>query len=68
MLTDDRVGTEKWYKLTCMKLKNMSKMAEERIKEGKNGGKGFEFEKLTHNYWRKYIREETLKAGGPQQQ
>lgn len=39
-----------------------------KIKEGKEGGggggKGLQLEKLTHGFWRQYIRSEVLRAGG----
>lgn len=56
---------ERWGSLTCERLAEMADIVQEKIKERKAGkGKGLEFEKLTHNFWRNYIRRETLKAGG----
>lgn len=57
-----------WGSLTCGRLLEMAKTVQAKIKEGKlnggRGGGGLQFEKLTHGFWRQYIRREVLRAGG----
>ena len=57
---------EPWGSLTCGRLLEMAETVQAKIKEGKrNGGRGgLQFEKLTHGFWRQYIRREVLRAGG----
>lgn len=42
----------------------MAETVQAKIKEGKEGGGGLQFEKLTHGFWRRYIRREVSRAGG----
>lgn len=51
---------EAWGSLTCERLLEMGEIVHEAI--GK--GEGMQYEKLTHGFWRGYIRRETLLAGG----
>eukprot|EP00752_Nemacystus_decipiens_P002399 g2263.t1 len=57
---------EPWGSLTCGRLLEMAQTVQAKIKEGKlNGGRGgLQLEKLTHGFWRRYIRREVLRAGG----
>lgn len=58
---------EPWGSLTCGRLREMAETVQAKIKEGKEGddtGGGLQFQKLTHGYWRQYIRREVLRAGG----
>lgn len=56
---------EPWGSLTCGRLLEMAETVQAKIKEGKeNNNGGLQFEKLTHGFWREYIRRETLLAGG----
>lgn len=60
---------ESWGSLTCGRLLEMAETVQAKIKEGKenNGSGGLQFEKLTHGFWRAYIRREVLRAGGEAQ-
>lgn len=57
-----------WGGLTCDRLLEMA----DEIERALNGeslqvdgnGWGMMYEKLTYGYWRNYVRQETLKAGG----
>jgi len=53
-----------WGSLTCSRLLEMAESVQAKIREGKEGGGGLQFEKLTHGFWRRYIRREVLGAGG----
>lgn len=59
---------EPWGSLTCGRLLEMAEIVQAKIKAGKEsgggGGGGLQFEKLTHGFWRRYIRREVLRAGG----
>lgn len=56
---------EGWDSLTCGRLLEMAEDVQARIKEGKEKkGGGLQFEKLTHGFWRRYMRREILRAGG----
>lgn len=66
-LAPHRFGTgqkEAWGSLTCAHLLEMAETVQAKIKKGKEGGGGLQFEKLTHGFWRRYIRDEVLRAGG----
>ena len=53
-----------WGSLTCSHLLEMAETVQAKIMEGKEGGGGLQLEKLTHGFWRRYIRREVLRAGG----
>ena len=56
-----------WGSLTCGHLLGMAKTVQAKIKQGKEGGSGLQYEKLTHGFWRRYIRRELLIAGGEEE-
>ncbi len=60
---------EAWGSLTCGRLVEMAETVRAKINEGaRDGGagrgSGLQFEKLTHGFWRRFIRREVLLAGG----
>lgn len=57
-------GDDSWGSLTCSRIEEMFEAVRDVVREGQEGGRGLAFDKLTHNYWRRYIREETLRAIG----
>lgn len=61
-------GEVGWGDLTCDKLLEMANIVEDALNgEGSEAGShgwGLMYEKLTHVYWRKFIRRESLKAAG----
>lgn len=54
-----------WGEVTCDLLLAMFEPVEQALQaEPGMDGSGLAYEKLTHGYWREFIRRETLKAGG----
>lgn len=64
-----------WDGLTCDRLLNMAGAVQTALRKGRSrgkgkskwrgrGGTGLAYEKLTHGYWRKFIREAVLTAAG----
>lgn len=56
-----------WGGLTCDKLAEMAGIVERALNgssSDRGEGWGLMYEKLTHGYWRKFVRQETVKAGG----
>lgn len=51
---------EAWGGLTCSRLSEMAETVQAKIK----GRRGLQFEKLTHGFWRRYVRREILRAAG----
>lgn len=60
------IGRESpWGSLTCARLLEMAETVQAKIQERKETrGGGLQLEKLTHGFWRGYIRREVLRAGG----
>ncbi|CAM9906905.1 unnamed protein product [Scytosiphon promiscuus] len=55
----------RWGTLTCDQLVEMAETVQTKIQEGKeNRGEGLQLEKLTHGFWRRFVRREVLRAGG----
>eukprot|EP00752_Nemacystus_decipiens_P008223 g7353.t1 len=52
-----------WGNLTCGHLLEMAETVQAKIKQGKEGGRGLQYEKLTQGFWRRYIRHEVMLAG-----
>lgn len=61
------VGSDEkpWGSLTCDDLEDMADSVHETLRRrNEEQGEGFAYEKLTHGYWRRFIRSETLRAAG----
>ncbi|CAN0479986.1 unnamed protein product, partial [Ectocarpus sp. 12 AP-2014] len=51
---------EAWGSLTCGRLSEMAETFQAKIK----ARLGLQFEKLTHGFWRCYVRREIMRAAG----
>lgn len=55
-----------WAGLTCDRLLEMAYKVMDGVRDGGGdaAGWGLQYEKLTHGYWRKFIREKMLEGAG----
>jgi len=66
--TGEEEAWRSWGNLTCGHLLEMAKTVQATIKQGKEGGSGLQYQKLTHGFWRRYVQRELLIAGGEEKQ